>query len=84
MYDSKMGRMVRTNIVIDEQLVTNVMQTYGLRSKRAAVDFALRSVAGSDHPAAGMLALEGTGWAGDLDAMRESRIVELHPRDPSR
>ena len=83
-YDLMMGRMVRTNIVLDEQLVKNVMTTYGLKSKRAAVDFALRSVAGSDHPAAGMLALEGTGWAGDLDAMRESRIVELHPRDPSR
>jgi Arc/MetJ family transcription regulator len=79
-----MSRMVRTNIVIDEQLVTNVMQTYGLRSKRAAVDFALRRAAAGDNPHAGMLALEGTGWSGDLDALRRSRTVELHPRDPSR
>lgn len=79
-----MARMVRTNIVLDEQLVRNVMTTYGLKSKRAAVDFALHSVSGSTHPAAGMLALEGTGWSGDLDAMRESRVAELHPHDPSR
>ncbi len=41
-----MGRKVRTNIVIDESLVTEVMDTYGLESKRAAVDFALRWVLG--------------------------------------
>ncbi len=69
--------MVRTNIVIDDELIAKVMRTYGLKSKRAAVDFALRSTAGADDPAAGMLALEGSGWAGDLDAMRESRVVEL-------
>jgi Arc/MetJ family transcription regulator len=83
-YPVSMSRMVRTNIVIDEQLIMNVMQTYGLRSKRAAVDFALRRVAGGESPHAGMLALEGTGWSGDLDEIRRSRIVELHPRDPSR
>jgi Arc/MetJ family transcription regulator len=68
--------MVRTNIVLDEQLVKNVMTTYGLKSKRAAVDFALRSVAGADDPHAGMLALQGTGWKGDLDEMRRSSILE--------
>ena len=64
--------MVRTNVVIDEDLVDKVMKTYGLRSKRAAIDFALRALAGTDDPHVGMLALEGTGWQGDLDEMRRS------------
>jgi len=34
--------MGRTNIEIDDGLVTEAMRRYGLRSKRAAVDFALR------------------------------------------
>ena len=66
----------RTNIVIDDDLINKVMRTYGLPSKRAAVDFALRMVAGADDPHAGMLALRGTGWAGDLDSMRRSRVDE--------
>jgi Arc/MetJ family transcription regulator len=46
-----MGRMVRTNIVIDEALVREVMESFGLESKRAAVDFALHAVLGDErHP----------------------------------
>jgi Arc/MetJ family transcription regulator len=78
-----MARMVRTNIVIDQDLLDRVMSTFGLGSKRAAVDFALRMVAGADDPHAGMLALQGTGWTGDLDSMRRSRVDEGH-RAPSR
>jgi Arc/MetJ family transcription regulator len=36
----------RTNIDIDDQLVAKVMRRYGLSSKRAAVDLALRRLAG--------------------------------------
>ncbi len=41
-----MGRMVRTNIVLDEELVGKVMETFGLKSKRKAIDFALHAVLG--------------------------------------
>jgi hypothetical protein len=65
-----MGRKVRTNIVIDEALVTEVMETYGLESKRAAVDFALRAVIGKhepiDHPGKAMLELVGI-WSDMTD-----------------
>jgi len=77
-----MARMVRTNVVIDEDLLDRVMSTFGLGSKRAAVDFALRTVAGADDPHAGMLALEGTGWAGDLGPMRRSRPDEIDRAPP--
>jgi len=65
-----MGRMVRTNIVIDERLVRRVMRRYSLTSKREAVDFALRRVAGEDL-ASRLGDLEGAGWEGDLATMRD-------------
>jgi len=68
-----MNRMIRTNLVIDEVLIRRVMDAYGIKTKREAVDFALRRTVGEDDPWGGMLALEGTGWEGDLDAMREGR-----------
>ena len=61
--------MGRTNIVIDDELVQRVMRMYGLRTKREAIDFALRQVAGRYDPKA-VLALRGTGWEGDLDQWR--------------
>ena len=66
-----MGRMVRTNIVLDEDLVTEVMHMYLLESKRAAVDFALRRVLGRGEepikdPGKAMLELEGI-WADMTD-----------------
>jgi Arc/MetJ family transcription regulator len=64
----------RTNIEIDDELVSNVMRRYGLTSKRAAVDLALRRLAGEPLSRDEALALEGSGWHGDLDDMRRSRV----------
>jgi Arc/MetJ family transcription regulator len=68
--------MVRTNVVVDEGLVEKVMRLYRLPTKRAAIDFALRRVAGSDDRNL-IRELEGSGWDGDLDAMRGGDPVEL-------
>ena len=65
-----MGRMVRTNIVIDEDLVERVRAQYGLDSKRETVDFALRAVLNVKEgvsPQRAALALRGT-WADVTDA----------------
>jgi len=62
--------MARTNIDIDETLVTEVMRRFHLKTKREAVDFALRRAAGSMATTEGLLGLEGIGWDGDLDVMR--------------
>ncbi len=62
--------MGRTNIEIDEGLVTEAMRRYGLRSKRAAVDFALRRLVGDAMSREEALAMEGNGWQGDLAEMR--------------
>jgi Arc/MetJ family transcription regulator len=67
---------VRTNVVIDDRLIKRVMRRYGFRTKRETIDFALRRLDGADDPWAGMLALEGSGWEGDLAEMRRSRVQD--------
>jgi Arc/MetJ family transcription regulator len=62
--------MGRTNIEIDDELVSEAMRRYGLHSKRAAVDLALRRLVGESMTREDALAMEGAGWEGDLDEMR--------------
>jgi Arc/MetJ family transcription regulator len=62
--------MARTNIEIDEDLVTEAMNRYGLHSKRAAIDFALRRLVGEGMTREEALGMEGAGWEGDLDVLR--------------
>lgn len=73
MYDLSMGR---TNIDIDDRLIAAVMLRYGLRTKREAVDLALRRLVGEPPPTAEILQLEGSGWQGDLAEMRTSRVAD--------
>ena len=63
----------RTNIEIDDALVSEAMQRYGLHSKRAAVDLALRRLVVESMTRDEALEMEGSGWEGDLDEMRRSR-----------
>lgn len=67
------GGMGRTNIDIDDELIERVMRQNGLATKRAAVEFALRRVVVEPMTIEQALAMRGTGWEGDLDAMRASR-----------
>jgi Arc/MetJ family transcription regulator len=68
--------MVRTNIVLDEQLVSEVMELYGLESKRSAVEYALRRLLGKEErfedPWKAALELEGM-WADMTD--EEARTI---------
>jgi Arc/MetJ family transcription regulator len=65
--------VARTNIVIDDALVEKAMRLYNLKTKREAVDLALRRLVGEYRPI-DILELEGMGWEGDLDEMREARF----------
>ena len=65
--------MSRTNIDIDEDACRVVMERYQLSTKRDAVNFALRTVAGEPLSLKKARALRGSGWDGDLDEMRTSR-----------
>jgi Arc/MetJ family transcription regulator len=62
--------VTRTNIEIDDLLVDRAMRLYRLRSKREAVDLALRRLVGEPMSHAEAIATEGTGWSGDLGEIR--------------
>ncbi len=65
--------MSRTNIDLDDEACRAVMERYQLRSKRDAVNFALRALAAEPLTADEARRLRGSGWEGDLDDMRTSR-----------
>jgi Transcription regulator of the Arc/MetJ class len=69
--------MTRTNIDIDDELIKEVMSTYKFRTKREAVDFALRH-ARRPKPLSveEALAMRGTNFIDptyDLEAARATR-----------
>lgn len=69
--------MGRTNVVIDDELIERVMKVYNLRTKREAVDLALRRLLGeAKGPHERMLELQGTGWGGDFEAIRGHPLGE--------
>jgi len=65
--------MSRTNIDIDEDACRVIMDRYRFSTKRDAVNFALRTVAGEPSSLEKARRLRGSGWDGDLDEMRSSR-----------
>jgi Arc/MetJ family transcription regulator len=67
--------MTRTNIEIDDVLVDRAMRLYRLRSKREAVDLALRRLVGEPMSREEALATEGAGWVGDLGEIRAREEV---------
>lgn len=70
--------MARTNIDIDDQLIETAMRRYGLTSKKAAVDLALRRLVGDPMSRDEALEMQGAGWTGDLDEMRRARTAPGH------
>ena len=87
-----MVSVARTNIDIDEDLIAEAMRRYGLHSKRAAVDLALRRLIGEAMSRDDALAMEASGWTGDLancaapprskrDAGRHFRVGRVPPSD---
>ncbi|MEX0659516.1 MAG: type II toxin-antitoxin system VapB family antitoxin [Egibacteraceae bacterium] len=61
----------RTNIELDDDMVEAAMRLYGTRSKKETVDLALRRLVGARLGVDDAIAMEGSGWEGDLDRMRE-------------
>jgi Arc/MetJ family transcription regulator len=64
---------MRTNIVIDDKLMTDALRVTGLRTKREAVELGLRTVLRLSKQA-DIRRLRGKlQWQGDLDAMRRDK-----------
>jgi Arc/MetJ family transcription regulator len=57
---------VRTNIEIDDVKVRAIMDRYGVHTKTAAVDLALRHLAGQPMSREEALAMRGAGAIGGL------------------
>ena len=66
--------MARTNIDIDDEACAEVMRHYQLASKREAVNFALKSLAGEVLELDEARRLRGSGWDGELDELRGGRV----------
>ena len=66
--------MARTNIDIDEKACAAVMRRYRLKTKREAVNFALRALAAEPLTVDSARKLRGSGWTGDLETMRNDRV----------
>lgn len=66
--------MARTNIDIDEEACEAVMHRYHLETKRDAVNFALRTLAAEPLDLDGARDMRGSGWEGDLEELRTSRV----------
>ncbi len=73
-----MARMARTNIDIDDVLVERAMRRYRLRTKREAVDFALRRLVDDPLSLEEARAMRGSGWNADLDELRRAAPVDEH------
>ncbi|MDA0346855.1 MAG: type II toxin-antitoxin system VapB family antitoxin [Verrucomicrobia bacterium] len=66
--------MSRTNINLDDTLVSKGLKATGLKTKRELVDLALRELVRKENQKS-ILALEGAfTWEGDLDEIRKGRF----------
>lgn len=69
--------MTRTNIDIDDDLIAEAMRRYRVRTKRDAVDLALRRLVGEPLSTEFLINLAGLGWDGDLDTMRKDTVQDV-------
>lgn len=69
-------RAVRTNIVIDEELMAEAKEVAGTTTMRETVDYALRELVRRRQRQA-LFDLVGIGWEGDLSEMRGGPPGEL-------
>lgn len=64
---------MRTNIEINDELLSRAMTATGLSTKRATVEEGLRLLVRVREQARSLSELRGLGWEGDLDEMRQGR-----------
>jgi Arc/MetJ family transcription regulator len=65
---------MRTNVEIDDELIERVMLRYGVSTKRAVIDLALRRLDLEPMNRDAALAMRGSGWQGDLGELRSGYL----------
>lgn len=68
---------MRTNVVIDDALMTAAMERTGLKTKRAVIEEALRTLIQLKSQEQVRLYRGKLHWEGDLDALREGRFTDV-------
>ena len=71
---------MRTNIEIDDKLITRAMDLSGKVTKKAVVEEAMRLTVQLHSQAEALRQLWGIGWEGNLDEMRASRFPDWDSR----
>ena len=61
----------RLTLDIDDDLLARAAELYALRGHAEVVDFALRRLLVEPIDVGEALGMRGSGWAGDLDEMRD-------------
>lgn len=64
---------MRTNIVIDDELMQDALRATGLKTKREVVELALRTLLGIKKQGDIRKFRGKLHWEGDLEAMRSDR-----------
>jgi Arc/MetJ family transcription regulator len=73
LYTSLGSIAMRTNIEIDDELLSQAMTAASLSTKRATVEEGLRLLVRVGKRAEALAKLKGLGWEGDQDEMRQGR-----------
>jgi len=68
---------MRTNVLIDDELMTKAKEVTGLQTKRAVIDKALRTLIQLKSQEKVRELRGKLCWEGDLDVMREGRFLDV-------
>ena len=68
--------MARTTVELDDDLIARVMRRYGISTKCAAIDYALRRLDFELMTREEALEMRGSGWDGDLAELRIGYLIE--------
>lgn len=67
--------MARINVDVDDAACAEVMRRYHLPTTREAINLALRTLAAEPLGAGEARRLRGSGWEGDIETLRTSRVT---------
>ena len=68
---------MRTNVVIEDKLIARAMESTGLKTKKAVIEEALRTLIRLKSQES-VRGLRGKlRWEGSLDEMREGRLIDV-------
>ncbi|MBE7550573.1 MAG: type II toxin-antitoxin system VapB family antitoxin [Anaerolineales bacterium] len=68
---------MRTNVVIDDELMAEAMNSTGLTTKKAVIEEALRTLIRLKAQQDIRLLRGQLNWEGNLDEMREGRLINV-------